>query len=290
MQVLGKLICVLCTVGFGMFVWVYVAGSDAELIVLSVIWMDPVSPWPVVLVWVSITQQLSVTGNLLCARYFMYFGSFTRILQSRHSYHYFIHEESRTQRGYLLKVTQVCGRCRICPWISLKPKLVLLTAILLLTFSTTASPSERDSPGWRAHTEDMSVTSFPIRCSLFQMVFEECAWTFFLCAFACLVTAILWLVVSVWLVYLIVHFFVVFFICGEQNRNMADGFACFSGVQHAESSLSWSLELFLIAVTSDSKQFRVAEWPKAWLCYLRDLIPPPYPYPSLEMFVQGNCI
>lgn len=206
MQVLGELICVLCTVGFGMFVWVYVAGTDAELIVLSVIWMDPVSPWPVVLVWVSITQQLSVTGNLLCARYFMYFGSFTRILQSRRSYHYFIHEESRAQRGYLLKVTQVCGRCRICPWIPLKPKLVLLTAILLLTFSTTASPSERDCPGWRAHTEDMGVTSFPIRCSLFQMVFEECAWTFFF-VFACLVTAILWLVVSVWLVYLIIHFF-----------------------------------------------------------------------------------
>lgn len=181
MQALGKLICVLCTVGFGMFVWFYVAGTDAELIVLSDIWMDPVSPWPVVFVWVSITQQLSVTGNLLCARHFMYFGSFTRILQSRSSSHYFIHEESRAKRGYLLKVTQVCGRCRVCPWISLKPKLVLLTAILLLTFSTTASPSERDCPGWRAHTEDMGVTAFPIRCSLFQMVFEECAWTFLLC-------------------------------------------------------------------------------------------------------------
>lgn len=289
MQVLGKLICVLCTVGFGMFVWVYVAGTDAELIVLSVIWMDPVSPWPVVLVWVSITQQLSVTGNLLCARYFMYFGSFTRILQSRHSYHYFIHEESRTQRGYLLKVTQVCGRCRICPWISLKPKLVLLTAILLLTFSTTASPSERDCPGWRAHTEDMSVTSFPIRCSLFQMVFEECAWTFFcVCSPASLLPSCDWLYLCG--LFTSSSIFFVFFICGEQNRNMANGFACFSGVQHAESSLSWSLGLFLIAVTSDSKQFRVAEWPKAWLCYLRDLIPPPYPCPSLEMFVQGNCI
>lgn len=50
---------------------------------------------------------------------------------------------------------------------------------------------------------------------------------------------------------------------GEQNRNMANGFACFSSVRHAESSLPGSLGLVISTVTSDSKQFGVAEWPKA---------------------------
>lgn len=40
---------------------------------------------------------------------------------------------------------------------------------------------------------------------------------------------------------------------------MANGFACFSSVQHAESLLPGSLGLVISAVTGDLKQCRVAQ-------------------------------
>ena len=118
-----------------------------------------------------------------------------------------------------------------------------------------------------AHTEDTGVTSLHIRCSLFQVVFQECAWTF-LCS---LLPHYCHLVIGC---ICVAHFF---FICGEQNRNMGNDFACFSSAQHAGRSvaeflLPWSLRLLIIAVASDSRLFGVAEWPEACLCYLKDLV------------------
>lgn len=60
-----------------------------------------------------------------------------------------------------------------------------------------------------------------------------------------------------WLLYLLIN-------CGEQNRNCGDsGFACFFSAPHVGRSLaeffhSWGLELLTVAVSGDSRLFRVA--------------------------------
>lgn len=89
--------------------------------------------------------------------------------------------------------------------------------------------------GWRFHTlKTWVLLHFVSSVLCFRWYFRSVlGHLFLLCIFlphyCCLV------VVFVWLVYL---FIIHFLICGEQNRNMDDGFACFFSMQHVGRSMA----------------------------------------------------